>query len=84
MLFFERADQIEYDIVEEDKIRRKQAEEYELEKARRLRDAGKTGEANTIPSEAVLTPARVVASALGSSKSQAVDEPPPEPIKTLA
>ena len=81
MLFFERADQIEYDIVEEDKIRRKQAEEYELEKARRLRDAGKTGENG---SEIVLTPIlATAASALDSSKSQAADEPS-EPIKTLA
>lgn len=66
MLFFRRTDEIEYDIVEEDKIRRKQAEEYELEKARRLRDAGKDG---ATVSEVVLTPAAVAASALESSKS---------------
>ena len=43
MLFFRRTDEIEYNIVEEDKIGKKQAEEYELEKARCLQDAGKNG-----------------------------------------
>ena len=69
MLFLERADQIEYDIVEEDKIRRKAAEEYELEKARLLRDAGKGGNVNAI-AESMMTPGGLALSAIESTKSQ--------------
>jgi hypothetical protein len=68
MLFFERADQIDYDIVEEDKIRRRAAEEYELEKARLLRDAGKGANINAI-TESMMTPGGVAASAYESTKS---------------
>ena len=87
MLFFERANQIQYDIVEEDKIRRKAAEEFELEKARLLRDAGKGANVNAI-AESVMTPGGVAASAFDSTKSQqnAVEqiEKIDEPVQSLS
>lgn len=64
MLLLERASKIKYDIVEEDKIKRNAAEEFELEKARLLRDAGKG--ANVAIAESVMTPGGVAASALDS------------------